>query len=208
MNLKHIEKISSELNIEPLSVRAVAKLLEEGSTIPFIARYRKEATGSLDEVAIGGIRERLQQLAELEKRRESILKSLEDQGKLTDKLRQKVESAETMTILEDIYLPYRPKRRTRATVAKEKGLEPLADEMFLQDDRDPLDLATPFVDEEKGVGNPEEALSGARDIIAERINEDQEARECGTISSKKGNLFQLLLKKRKGTGSNIRTTLI
>ena len=201
MKLKHVEKISSELNIEPLRVRAVAKLLEEGSTIPFIARYRKEATGSLDEVAIAGIRERLQQLAELEKRRESILKSLEDQGKLTDELRQKVESAETMTILEDIYLPYRPKRRTRATLAKEKGLEPLADDIFLQDDRDPLVMAAPFVDEEKGVTGPEEALSGARDIIAERINEDQEARSrMRKYFALKGEFVSTVIKEKEGDG--------
>jgi uncharacterized protein len=176
MNETHIPKIAQELGLTPKQVQATANLLNEGATIPFIARYRKEATDSLDEVAITAVRDRLNQLMELDKRREAILKSLEERGQLTDELKEKILSAETMVVLEDIYLPYRPKRRTRATVAKEKGLEPLAQLLFTQDDMDPLAEAAAFVDPEKGVDSAEDALAGARDIIAEWVNEDQAAR--------------------------------
>ncbi len=176
MTERHITKIAQELNLHPKQVQATADLLNEGSTIPFIARYRKEATGSLDEVAITAIRDRLNQLIELDKRREAILKSLEERGQLTDELKEKILQAETMAVLEDIYLPYRPKRRTRATIAKERGLEPLAQLIFAQGEIDPLAEASTFVDPEKGVTSPEEALAGARDIIAEWVNEDQTAR--------------------------------
>jgi protein Tex len=176
MNETHIPKIAQELGLIPKQVRATAELLNEGATIPFIARYRKEATGSLDEVAITAVRDRLNQLTELDKRREAILKSLEERGQLTDELREKIISAETMVLLEDIYLPYRPKRRTRASVAREKGLEPLAQRLLTQDDMDPLTEAAAFVDPEKGVNSTEDALAGARDIIAEWVNEDQTAR--------------------------------
>ena len=176
MSEAHIPKIAQELSLIPKQVQATADLLNEGATVPFIARYRKEATGSLDEVAITAVRDRLNQLVELDKRREAILKSLEERGQLTDELKEKILSAETMVVLEDIYLPYRPKRRTRATVAKEKGLEPLAQRLFTQEDMDPLAEATAFVDPEKGVDSAEDALAGARDIIAEWVNEDQTAR--------------------------------
>ena len=176
MSEAHIAKIAQELSLTPKQVQATADLLNEGATVPFIARYRKEATGSLDEVAITAVRDRLNQLVELDKRREAILKSLEERGQLTDELKEKILSAETMVVLEDIYLPYRPKRRTRATVAKEKGLEPLAQRLFTQEDMDPLAEATAFVDPEKGVDSAEDALAGARDIIAEWVNEDQTAR--------------------------------
>ncbi|MFT3787837.1 MAG: Tex-like N-terminal domain-containing protein [Tepidisphaeraceae bacterium] len=129
----HLAKIAQELTLKPHQVLATATLLGEGGTVPFIARYRKEATGSLDEVAIQSIRDRLQQLAELDARRESILKSLDERKLLTDDLRGKVDAAETLTALEDVYLPYRPKRRTRAMIAKEKGLEPLAELLLTQD---------------------------------------------------------------------------
>ena len=122
MNEKHIIKIAEELKIKPENVRATVKLLEDNATVPFIARYRKEATGSLDEVILTTIRDRIAQLAELDKRRESILKSLEERELLTDDLKEKILGAETIAKLEDIYLPFRPKRRTRATIAKEKGL--------------------------------------------------------------------------------------
>ena len=178
MEERHISKIALELEIKPQQVTAVALLFEEGATVPFIARYRKEATGSLDEVLITTIRERLGQLADLDKRREAILLSLQERNLLADELKEKIMAAETMTTLEDLYLPFRPKRRTRATIAKEKGLEPLAEVIFKQDEAtDPMVEALPFVDPEKGVNNQEEALSGARDIIAEWINENQEARE-------------------------------
>jgi len=176
MNEAHIPKIAQELGLSPKQVHTTADLLNEGATVPFIARYRKEATGSLDEVAITAIRDRLNQLMELDKRREAILKSLEERGQLTDELKEKILSAETMVVLEDIYLPYRPKRRTRATIAKEKGLEPLAQRLFTQDDMDPLAEAVAFVNIEKGVDSEEDALAGARDIIAEWVNEDQMAR--------------------------------
>jgi protein Tex len=176
MNETHIPKIAQELGFTPKQVQATADLLNEGATVPFIARYRKEVTGSLDEVAITTIRDRLNQLVELDKRREAILKSLEERDQLTDELKEKILSAETMAVLEDIYLPYRPKRRTRATIAKERGLEPLAHRLFAQDDIDPLTEASAFVDPEKGVNSLEEALAGARDIIAEWVNEDQMAR--------------------------------
>jgi uncharacterized protein len=176
MNETHIPKIAQELSLTPRQVQATADLLNEGATVPFIARYRKEATGSLDEVAITAVRDRLSQLMELDKRREAILKSLGERGQLTDELKDKILSAETLVVLEDIYLPYRPKRRTRATVAKEKGLEPLAQRLFAQEDMDPLTEAAAFVDPEKGVDSAEDALAGARDIIAEWVNEDQTAR--------------------------------
>jgi uncharacterized protein len=171
-----ISKIAQELGFTSSQVQATADLLSEGATIPFIARYRKEVTGSLDEVAITAVRDRLDQLMELSKRREAILKSLEERGQLTDELKEKLLSAETLTILEDIYLPYRPKRRTRATIARERGLEPLAKRLFAQEDLDPWAEASAFVDPEKGVNSVEEALAGARDVIAEWVNEDPMAR--------------------------------
>ena len=127
VNEAHVGKIAVEIAVAPRQVAAAAALLAEGATVPFIARYRKEATGSLDEVAITAIRDRLSQLAELDDRRAAILRSLEERGLLTDELSAAVAAAETMTALEDVYAPYRPKRRTRATIAREAGLEPLAD---------------------------------------------------------------------------------
>jgi len=168
--------IAKELNIKDQQVAAVAALLSDGSTIPFIARYRKEAIGSLDEVAVTAIRDRLNQLRDLRERQETILKSLDKHGHLTDELRQKVLEAETMAALEDIYLPYKPKRRTRAVIAKEKGLEPLAHLILEQKGIDPSQEAIHYVDPEKQVETIEEALAGARDIIAEFINENNEAR--------------------------------
>ncbi|KJU86842.1 transcriptional accessory protein, partial [Candidatus Magnetobacterium bavaricum] len=155
---------------------ATVALLDEGATVPFVARYRKEATGSLDEVAITAVRDRTQQLMELDKRREAILKSLQERGKLTDELKESILKAETMAVLEDIYLPYRPKRRTRATIAREKGLEPLATLIFVQDGADPHTEALAYIDTEKGVKDAGDALAGARDIIAEWVNEDQAGR--------------------------------
>ena len=130
MGNTHFLKIANELRIEESQVRAVVILLEGGATIPFIARYRKEATGSIDEVVITSIRNRLNQLKELDNRRETILKSLEQHGHLTDKLKEEVLTAPTLATLEDIYIPYRPKRRTKATIARQKGLEPLAQIIF------------------------------------------------------------------------------
>ncbi len=173
---KHILKISEDLGLKAHQVKAAADLLDEGATIPFISRYRKEATGSLDEVAVAAIRDSLERLRELDKRREGILKGLDESGRLTEELKEKILAAQTLAILEDIYLPYRPKRRTRAAVAREKGLEPLALKLFGQDAFDLEAEALSFVNEEKGVSSPEGALSGARDIIAEWVNEDEPAR--------------------------------
>lgn len=177
MTEKHIQKIALELGISPRQVAATADLLDEGATVPFISRYRKEATGSLDEVQITAVRDRLKQLRELDGRRESILNSLDERGLLTEELREKIMAAETMAVLEDIYLPYRPKRRTRASIARERGLEPLAQMIFEQGDIDPEKEAAAFVNPEKEVHTVEEALAGARDIIAEWVNEHGEARE-------------------------------
>lgn len=177
MNEKYVAKIASELKLQPRQVAATAKLLAEGGTVPFISRYRKEATGSLDEVAITNIRERMNSLVELDQRRDAIIKSLTERNLLSDDLKSAVLQAETLSSLEDIYLPYRPKRRTRATIAKEAGLEPLADQLFNeQSTLDPLKAAEPFVDPAKEVKDVAAALAGARDIIAERISDDAEAR--------------------------------
>jgi uncharacterized protein len=177
MNERYVDPIAKEMGLKPFQVRAVVALIEEGATVPFMARYRKEATGSLDEVAITDIKERLDRLRDLDARRESILKSLAERELLTDELKARIDQAETLTVLEDIYLPYRPKKRTRAAAAREKGLEPLAQSLFLQDESlDPLSLAAEFVDAEKGVAGADEALAGARDIIAEWVNESEEAR--------------------------------
>ncbi|MBT8406259.1 MAG: RNA-binding transcriptional accessory protein, partial [Deltaproteobacteria bacterium] len=177
MTEKHIAKIAQELQLKPQQILATATLIEEGATVPFVARYRKEVTGSLDEVAITTIRDRLHQLREIDKRKEAIVKSLDERQLLTKELSEQILAAETMAVLEDIYLPYRPKRRTRATVAREMGLEPLAKKLFAQEDStNPLKEAEAFVDPEKGVENVEDGLAGARDIVAEWVNEDQATR--------------------------------
>ena len=168
--------IANELGITNQYVGAVAALLADGSTIPFIARYRKEVTGSLDEVAVTTIRDRLNQLRDLSERQAAILKSLEKHGHLTDELQQKVLEAQTMVVLEDIYLPFKPKRRTKAVIAKEKGLEPLAHSILEQKNIDPFQEAALYIDPEKKVDTIEDALAGARDIIAEVINENDEIR--------------------------------
>ena len=177
MTEDHSALIARELRLAPRQVLAAVALLDEGATVPFISRYRKEATGSIDEVAVTSIRDRITQLRELDKRREAVLKSLEEIGKLTDGLKSQILAAGTLTILEDLYLPYRPKRRTRATIAKEKGLEPLAQRIFSQDPAiDPLAEAASYINPEKEVASADDALAGARDIIAEWVNEDPVAR--------------------------------
>jgi uncharacterized protein len=169
--------IANQVGVTTQQVEAVQSLLDAGATIPFIARYRKEKTGSLDEVVLSEIRDGLARLAALDSRRKAILESLEEQNVLTAELRKSVESAATLTALEDIYLPYRPKRRTRATVAKEKGLEPLAELILAQEIADTSHEAHAFVNIEKGVASVEDALAGARDIIAEWVNEDTGTRQ-------------------------------
>ena len=174
--IAHLKKIAAELNISPGQAAATVRLLDEDATVPFIARYRKEATGELDEVIITKIRDRISKLRELEKRRAAIIKSLEERELMTDELRERIDNAETMSELEDIYLPYKPKKRTRATIAREKGLEPLAELIFEQEDIDPEAEAEKYIDKEKGVETVDDALAGARDIIAEWVNEDADAR--------------------------------
>lgn len=167
--------ISKNLNIQERQVANTLKLLAEGATVPFISRYRKEMTGSLDEVSIQAIQEQFEKLTELQKRKESVLKSIDEQGKLTDEIKKRVEAAWSMTEVEDIYLPFKPKRRTRAEVAREKGLEPLAKILMRQVDNDLESKALPFV---KGsVNDADEALKGAKDIIAEWVSENEVARD-------------------------------
>ena len=162
---KHHAKIASELKLAVRQVGATVRLLDDDATIPFIARYRKEITGGLDEISITAIRYRLEQLRALEKRRESVLGSMQENGKLTDMLKAKVFATETLTELEDIYLPYRPKRRTRGIVAKEKGLEPLALKLFEQRKVEPFAEAAPFVNPEKGVESIEDALGRVDELV-------------------------------------------
>lgn len=170
---KHVAKIAAELGLQPRQVAATAVLLEEGATVPFIARYRKERTGELDEVKITAIRDRLEQLRELDARRASILQSLTERNLLTPELQAAIEQADTLARLEDIYQPFRPKKRTRATIAKERGLEPLADILWAQNPAtDPAAEAAAFVDPAKEVPDAQAALAGARDILAERMNDD------------------------------------
>ena len=168
--------ISQQLNLGARQVEKTIELLEQGATVPFIARYRKEVTGSLNEVQITAIRDLLIKLKELDKRREAILASISEQGKLTPELEKKIMDAATMTELEDLYLPYKPKRRTRATMAVERGLEPLANEIQKQYSCNLEQMAEKYINAEKGVNSVEEALAGARDIIAERVNENTQAR--------------------------------
>jgi uncharacterized protein len=176
MGLDAIPRLVDELSITPRQIAAVARLLSEGNTIPFIARYRKEVHGNLDEVQISKIQERLSYYKELEDRRSTILKSIEEQGKLTDELKKKITECTTKTTLEDIYLPFKPKRRTRAMIAREKGLEPLAQCIVDQSKDDPEAAAKAFVNEEKGVADIAAALSGARDIVAELVSENADVR--------------------------------
>ena len=174
--MDNIKRIAQHLELTEAQVRETIALLDAGSTVPFIARYRKEATGSLDEVAVAAVRDTHEQLKELDARKESILSSLEKNGHWTEELAQRVQQAETLALLEDIYLPYKPKRRTRGQKAREKGLEPLAETLFAQKGASPFIEAQGYVDAEKGVETPDEALTGAMDIVAEWINENEEVR--------------------------------
>ena len=174
--MNYSSKIAEALNLSSRQVEKTIELLEGGATVPFIARYRKEVTGSLNEVQIAAIRDMLIKCKDLDKRRESIIQSIEEQGKLTPELKKQLLSVETITELEDLYLPYKPKRKTRASMAIEKGLEPLANSIMLQQNIDVEALAAKYVNTEKGVADLDDALAGARDIIAERINENTTAR--------------------------------
>ena len=174
--MNYSSHIAEQLGLGQRQVEKTIELLEQGATVPFIARYRKEATGSLNEVQITAIRDLLIRLKELDKRREAILASISEQGKLTPELEQQILAAATMTELEDLYLPYKPKRRTRATMAIERGLEPLANELQKQYSCDVEQMAARYINPDKGVASVEDALAGARDIIAERVSENAQAR--------------------------------
>ncbi|HOU30257.1 MAG TPA: Tex-like N-terminal domain-containing protein, partial [Bacteroidales bacterium] len=152
---KHFEFIANKLGLKVWQVENTIRLMDDGATIPFISRYRKESTGSLDEVTLLTIKDEYARLKELDKRREAIIRSIEEQGKMTPELRQRIDDALTLTELEDIYLPYRPKRRTRATIAREKGLEPLARLIYEQTEKDPVAKAAEFLNEQ--VANADEA---------------------------------------------------
>ena len=172
-------KIARELSIPPTQVVAAIELLDAANTIPFIARYRKEATGGLDEVQIQAIQDRLEYLRGLEKRRQDVLRLIQEQGKLTEELEGRIGAAETLQELEDLYLPYRQKRKTRASVAREKGLAPLAELILSQAPGEGESLeeqALPFLNPELGVETAEQALAGARDIVAETVAEDADVR--------------------------------
>lgn len=172
-----IQTLTEELGQKQEYIENVVKLLDEGNTIPFIARYRKELHGSMDDTTLRNLETRLNYLRNLQERKEEVLKSIENQGKMTSELSDAVNKAATLAEVEDIYRPYKQKRRTRATVAKEKGLEPLAQEIFQQDGRDPAELARAYIDPEKGVPTPEDALIGASDIIAEMISDNSDIRK-------------------------------
>ncbi|VVD70507.1 RNA-binding transcriptional accessory protein [Pandoraea morbifera] len=172
--LQIVQRIADELSVQPRQVAAAVQLLDEGATVPFIARYRKEVTGNLDDTQLRTLEERLLYLRELEERRASILASIDEQGKLTDELRTAIEAADTKQTLEDLYLPYKPKRRTRAQIAREAGLEPLAQALLADPTLDPQAEAAKFVDAEKGVADVKAALDGARDILSEQFGETAE----------------------------------
>lgn len=171
------QKIAEELGVKKWQTDAAIHLIDEGNTIPFIARYRKEATGTLDDEQLRKLYERLTYLRNLEEKKSQVLASIKEQGKLTDELESQILSAETLVVVEDLYRPYRPKRRTRATIAREKGLEPLADLIVLKKVKQPvLELAAQYIDAEKGVKTAKEAVDGARDIIAEKISDEADYR--------------------------------
>ncbi len=185
-----IAKLSGELGIQRTQTEAAVKLIDEGNTIPFIARYRKEATGALNDEVLRNLFERLTYLRNLEERKETVLAGIEEQGKLTEELRAQILAAETMVLVEDLYRPYKPKRRTRATIAKEKGLEPLANVIVLQMIKTPLlEEAAKYIDGEKGVETAEDAVAGAKDIIAEAVSDEADYRtRVRELTMKKGRI--------------------
>lgn len=174
---KMLQMIATETKVKPQQAEAVIKLLEDGNTVPFIARYRKEATGSLDEVQIKSIEDRYHYIQQLEQRKEEVIRLIDEQGKLTDELQASIQGATILQRVEDLYRPYKQKRRTKATIAKEKGLEPLADELLKFAKEDVEKIALPFLDAKKGVDTVEDALTGAKDILAERFADDPQVRD-------------------------------
>ena len=185
-----IQKITEELNVMKWQVEAAVRLIDEGNTIPFIARYRKEATGTLDDEQLRKLSERLIYLRNLEEKKEQVLCSIEEQGKLTEELKAEVLAAQTQVAVDDLYRPYRPKRRTRATIAKEKGLEPLAALLMRQKLKEPaLQAAESYVSEEKGVASGQEALDGAKDILAELVSDEAKYRtKIRKLTAQKGKI--------------------
>ncbi len=172
-----INRLKDELSVQRWQVEAAVKLIDEGNTIPFISRYRKEATGALNDEVLRNLHERLVYLRNLEEKKESVLASIEEQGSLTEELREKILAAETLVVVEDLYRPYRPKRKTRASVAKEKGLGGLAELILAQELSGGLEEeAEKYISEEKGVADVKEALQGAKDIIAESISDEADHR--------------------------------
>ncbi len=201
MTLNKYKKIADEISVSEKQVKTTIELLDEGGTVPFIARYRKEATGSLDEVQIAAIRDRMQQLEELDKRREAILKSMTELEKLSPELEKQIMEAETMTVLEDIYLPFKPKRKTKASVAREKGLQGLADFIMNQNSADLETEAAKYINDEMGVLNTDDALSGARDILAEFMAEQPELRsKMRELFLKSGTFHSKLIKGKDTEG--------
>ncbi|RZM28048.1 MAG: RNA-binding transcriptional accessory protein, partial [Pedobacter sp.] len=193
----HSKIIAQELSVAEKQVAATIALLDEGATVPFISRYRKEVTGSLDEVQVAAIRDRFQQLRELDKRREAILKALAALDKLTPELEAQINAAATITLIEDLYLPYKPKRKTRASEARKRGLEPLALQILEQGAISPENEAKQYLNEELGVNSVADALAGARDIIAELVNEDVTARSSMRTYFKQHAVFKSVLVKGK-----------
>ena len=184
-----IKVLAKELELKEAQVQNTVNLIDEGNTIPFIARYRKEVTGSLDDEVLRKLYDRLCYLRSLDERREEIIHLIEEQGKMTDELMAQIEKAEILQELEDIYRPYRPKRRTKATIAKEKGLEPLAMLIYMQQEKsgNPYDFAKEYINEKLGVANDDEAIEGAMDIIVEMVSDDADYRkEIRAITFKMG----------------------
>ncbi len=206
MLAQYFEKIAKELSVRPQQVANTVELLKGGATVPFIARYRKEYTDSLDEQEILNIRDRMEQLEALNKRRESILKSIEEQDKLTDELRAQIENTESLSELEDLYLPYRPKRKTRASIARSRGLEPLAKMLMAQNPGSLSEMTGRFVDPDKEVPTPDDALAGARDIIAEWVTEHKYARRrMRQLFRQQGLIKSKVVKGKEEAGMNFRS---
>ena len=195
---KMFQLIATDIKVKPHQVEAVIKLLEDGNTVPFIARYRKEATGSLDEVQIKSIEDRYHYIQQLEQRKEEVIRLIDEQGKLTEELQKAIKTATVLQRVEDLYRPYKQKRRTKATIAKEKGLEPLADKLMQFSKEDIQNVALTFIDEDKGVSSIEEALTGAKDILAERFADDAAIRDTlRKFSWKEGKILTSLKNSEK-----------
>ena len=194
-----IEKLAAELNETQAHVKNVVELLDGGSTVPFIARYRKEMTGSMDDQQIRKLSDRLNYLRGLQQRRDEVKSAIAAQEKLTEALEKKIDAAATLAELEDLYRPYKQKRTTRASVAKERGLTPLAARLLMQENADPVQLAEKFINPERGVNTAAEALAGARDIIAERLSDSADIRrEIKALAQRKGTLASVAAQEDKG----------